>query len=619
MLLEAICNLCLTSGDHSRLSYLVSVRTGLISSVLNSPSVSPPTLALLCEAILDIAEFDGAVVAAHASGIAELKEVVLWGFEAFPTAGEEVLSEWARVRGAFARVLGRLGKLGREGEERVGEAVRGVAEAEIKAALAFVRGGANGEAGQLLFSSQVIGSEKLPAGAYFKIVEEGTTFGDDATRDFFVAVSGSVLELLMVGLASPDLGKRFRPDLDFEDPRNAIGEAYYLMGMKILKLCRGKGQEPGGDVLEVVSRCVSLVVFDWLIGEGAGPGGIDYDDSFTLVILDFLPLALSFGSVIVRVGELFEQFLGSQGGVSVEGGLGGGGGGAGEVGAEVIIAALLHAASGRVPPWALEYIPPSFEGIFVGMGGESGGAAGMIVNCTGVAGKIKWQGEGGWRPVGGIFVYRLKEAAVQDLLKCVNNCCRTRNWKELKNGLKMACGRKKKGKSYKLKPSLRSFENARDKKITKLEAKAIQQAANFAAAAAAAADDLATAAVAANKLAAAVKNAAGNVTTTAIVEAAADHAVVLRAAADRAAASGPVIDDDTTIKAEENHAIAPEATTDHAKAPDSNYSIMENKQLLAANNALIKQIEALKTKVETLTSANNALKAAAAKVTAAAT
>ena len=153
-------------------------------------------------------------------------------------------------------------------------------------------------------------------------------------------------------------------------------------------------------------------------------------------------------------------------GVRVEGGLGGGGGGAGEVGAEIIIAAFLHAASGRIPPWALEYIPPSFGGLHTGLGGKAGVAANMLVNCTGVAGKIKWQDEaGGWRPVGGIFVYRVKEAASKEVIKCINNCCRTGNWKELKNGLKMACGRKKKGKSYKLKPATRSFENMRLEQI----------------------------------------------------------------------------------------------------------------------------------------------------------
>ena len=432
---------------------------------------------LLCEAILDIAEFERTVVMANLDGIMKLADVVLWGFEAYLTAPPDVLLEWARVRGAFARVVGRLGGMGRGEEEKVGEVVRRVIEKEAGTAKEFIRGGAGGEKGQLLFSSEVIGSEKLPAGAYFKIMGDGT-IGNEALIAFFMSLGGSVLELLMTGLASPDLGRRFvqrggggqegggfdRPELDFEDPRNAIGEAYYAMGTNILGLCKREGRELGGDLLEVVSQCASLVVFDWLIGEGAGTGGIDYDDSFTLVILDFLPLALSFGSVIVRVGELFEQFLGSQAGVRVEGGLGSGGGGAGEVGVEVTIAALLHAASGRIPPWALEYIPPSFEGIYAGMGGGEGGGGGAgagIVSGTGVAGKIKWQGETGWRPMGGIFVYRLKNAAVEDLLKCVGNCCKTRNWKELKNGLKMACGRKKKGTNYKLKPSLRSFENNR--------------------------------------------------------------------------------------------------------------------------------------------------------------
>jgi len=161
LLLEAICNLCLTSGDVRRLGYLVETRTGLIGTVLSSDIVGPQNLMFLTEAILDIAEFDRSVVMSNLDRIMKLAEVVLWGFKTFATVGVEVLSEWARVRGAFGRVVGRLEGMGPEGEEIVGRVIKGIIEAEVGTASAFIRVGGVGEGGQLLFNCEIIGSEKV--------------------------------------------------------------------------------------------------------------------------------------------------------------------------------------------------------------------------------------------------------------------------------------------------------------------------------------------------------------------------------------------------------------------------------------------------------------------------
>ena len=110
--------------------------------------------------------------------------------------------------------------------------------------------------------------------------------------------------------------------------------------------------------------------------------GLDPADPSTLLLLDFLPLACSSPTVLAIVYQNFTAFITATQPSSVL-----------NIsstppnqthipppndtplpilGASLVIAALLNGASGRAPPWSLEFIPSTFSGLFQGLGNQVG-------------------------------------------------------------------------------------------------------------------------------------------------------------------------------------------------------------------------------------------------------
>ena len=154
----------------------------------------------------------------------------------------------------------------------------------------------------------------------------------------------------------------------------------------------------------------------------------------------------------------------------------------------------------------------------------------------------------------------------------------------------------------------------KDKENAELKARTVGLVAN-----------LAAAADAAKELESVVKDVIGDDANTAvIVKAATDHAAAIVATADSAAARATTPESDlrnNVIEAFDNHpVVSVESATDQDAVdvvPDSFVVMIEeitqqNKHLIAANDNLLEENEALKTKVKTLARENRALKVATA-------
>ena len=123
-----------------------------------------------------------------------------------------------------------------------------------------------------------------------------------------------------------------------------------------------------------------------------------------------------------------------------------------------ILTTYFSLARRRLPPWVLEFIPDALKGVAKGLGNDVGEIDRAVVwaieSCV--------VGKGGTRTfLSGKYIGKAKDAHKQNLRDCFMKCVATGVWKDTKNGLKLACGGKKKRAGFKLKPSLRKFENTR--------------------------------------------------------------------------------------------------------------------------------------------------------------
>ena len=263
------------------------------------------------------------------------------------------------------------------------------------------------------------------------------------------------------------LAREFGADL--EDPRGAVTEAYVLLLKRLIL------EGAVGEPLEAaVARTVFACTLDWMIGGGGGggggegegaPRGMSYDDSCTLCILDLFSVALKSAAVLEKVGAMYCGFveslaargydLRSAAGCSLATRSG--------TGAGMVMAALFSGASGRMPPWALEFIPASLRAIAAALGGDPAAyrrCVDFAIDCR-VAARGREDGAAREFWLSGRFIGKQKELAKEALRGSFGKCLKADNWKDMKNALKVACGGKKKNAGFKLKPSLRRFENTR--------------------------------------------------------------------------------------------------------------------------------------------------------------
>ncbi|GMH90072.1 hypothetical protein TrST_g1857 [Triparma strigata] len=489
LLLQSLCKLCLISSNTDVLTYLLSSRIQKINLALSTPP-DTTTMHNLTESILDISEFDSSVLESNLPVILSLTPCATWGYTS--DSPQPVLSSWGRVRASYSKILTTcLSKsktdphtLSHESGAIVANEIAKVANKETETAVEHfklkVYGGIYEER---LFVEDVIGSEKLEAGAFLNLMGGGDV-GVEVLGRFFLEVGGKVVEMMalhltrdLVGGGEEEAGKNKEEEEEeeeYEDPRNGILEGFYGLAVKVMEGIGPDGTFPE-EFEERLAEVVGVFIADWTISRGKNSGGpcpgLDPDDPATLLLLEFLPLACRSANVLTKVAQKFTDFVASTQPSAilristssphspqppppstpppV-------------VGAGLVISALLNGASGRAPPWALEFMPSTFGGLFQGLGNNT--ASLLLALKIGSFSYFEMRPPSPARVLSGKYVSRLKPAAYNDLENCVKACAdsgRGGKWKDLKNALKMATGRKKKSTTYKLKPSKRSYENQR--------------------------------------------------------------------------------------------------------------------------------------------------------------
>lgn len=334
----------MVAGDYDTLRYLVERRTGLIQSALLSGSADAGTMRALAESILDLAEFDSAVIENNLDQVLHLSVVVKWGFQAPRDTDPAVMKEWARVRGAFMRVLTSSICHARSDSttfsaascSKVAQCAAEIVRVEVAAALATVREQAEGRSrpfGSHIFSCDVVGSNTLEAGTFLRLMTDSAV-DFNTLGAFYMEVAGLTIELMSAHL-SPDLcyanlgeggggggsprhgvgvgeddgeGDESEGEAeDYEDPRQPILEAFFSLSSKLLGTINPQNSNSvPPEIEDFVASIVLAVVLDWTVSTGrANRGftvrGLDPDDPATLVLLDFLPAAVQNGSVLEKV------------------------------------------------------------------------------------------------------------------------------------------------------------------------------------------------------------------------------------------------------------------------------------------------------------------------------
>ena len=490
--LKSIGKVCLIDEKFDTLRSLVEERTSVMVAVLGDQTSSgggAEGMFRLCEAVLDLGEFDVTVINSNMDKISSLAAAIYWGYEGGSALPYPVARQWARLRGAFLRLLNSScerdakGSLAAQKKNNASVANnQGIAPGTMEMALRICAKECEAAASAVvaqsrpdrpdfsLFDNAMIGVSMVEAGCFLDLVLE--LANGDALAHAFLQASGPVTQLLTFhhggGGSGGALGEAVFT-ADFEDPRLSIGEVYYKMGKKVCEQFSHSFE--GGDdrLLDALAAMVHVVLLEWLNladvqGEkegrlGAG-GGMDFDDSVTLVIFDFLGLACTHQRILEKVGALFGRRYGPKlvlGSAAEAVATYGEREQAALVGSGAVLSAMMSAASGRLAPWAIEFMPKAYESIF--NANNSNLTAWSLALKIGIECKIV-VGSGRYAVLSGKYVSFLKDKAMADYVTGVNGAAKENNaagWHKVKNLLKLACGGKKKKSGFKLKPSKRMF------------------------------------------------------------------------------------------------------------------------------------------------------------------
>jgi hypothetical protein len=498
LVLQGVARLCVVSSEHSEpvLHSLLSSTVAVINDITSSQPTQH-TLATLCDAILDIAEFGDVLssnilsehnLASVLTSIHSISNVVNAGYNQYQMP-EEVVHHWGRCRVAYHYLILSLfrgnGGVGVSTLNMTFGALVNVVNVETTAASAFVR---QGEYSGVFTTG--LGDTLIEPGCFIHAITRTPSAPAHLQSQIAFAseIATGVLELLSYHLTPELLLQRnskllkrneslevtrgsIDDDSDDErdadgnsedDPRNPTCEAFVLLLKKLID-----DGASGAAFEAIISRTVYVLVLDMTVGGAAAASGMSFDDSCTLCILDLFGACLHNLAILEQVGSLFSAFFmtAKQRGCEVRSSAAGSEALAtpAGAGAAMIVAALLNASSGRLPPWALEYIPASLQSMGVALATNLQvyeHAVNFAIDCH-VAVVAPGAENTPRFPLSGRFISKQKPVAKQNLRDCFSKCLAKSDWKEMKNGLKVACGGKKKQAGFKLKPSLRRFENSR--------------------------------------------------------------------------------------------------------------------------------------------------------------
>ena len=256
------------------------------------------------------------------------------------------------------------------------EAILALINAECEAAINQCNQGH--QSGSNFFNDNVIGEEMLNAGAYIMLV--GECFDrlssqhnhplenktNECRRCLVVLKNSAAILMSLLLNPTPEASSHL-------DPRPTIAEAWFLTMAKLVSICQkdekiaasllADGVEPLiGDCL---STAISLLFLKDLGSRKAPPPtiqiGMSLDGPHTLALMDFASEAMLLGpNVLSAAAKSITNHLTlhqTRENISYE-----------ALGAAIISAGLLRAASGSLAPWAVEGTPLLFRSMHTALG-----------------------------------------------------------------------------------------------------------------------------------------------------------------------------------------------------------------------------------------------------------
>lgn len=225
--------------------------------------------------------------------------------------------------------------------------------------------------GSNIFNSNVVGDEVLHAGAYFvaikdslgRIVSNLNTGLEEALAELRRCLA--ILKRSAVAVHSLLLNKSSEAT-SHTDPRPTVAEAWFLTMASLVSIFRGANlvshltsddriEHLIGDSLYV---SIALMFMKDLGNKNPARSGMSLDGPHTLAMMDFMTEAILFGpGVLASTARSFTTHTQLDHPLQSE-----------ELGATIIAAGLLRAASGALPPWAVELTPPLIRSLFIALG-----------------------------------------------------------------------------------------------------------------------------------------------------------------------------------------------------------------------------------------------------------
>ena len=339
--------------------------------------------------------------------------------------------------------------------------------------------------GSNLFNDQIIGEEMLNSGAYLIIIRESLTritstfdpHTDNLMNEFrrCIVVLTNLLSYMTQLLLSqsPDTASH-------TDPRPTIAEAWFQTIASLVSVCNmDKFAHCGrsGDIEEIIGASlfisVTMILMKNLCNKVSPPPtvqrGMSLDGPQTLAMMEFMSGAILLGQgILASTSRIFASHFQFEHHASDE-----------NLGGSIIAAGLLRAASGALPPWAVELTPIIFRSLYEAFGSNCDNFIRSLETST----KLKVSGE----MLAGRYFENVSSVHVSSFLSKTMDACKKGKpvqialknilelikylhqqllisfifegeWNKMKSIIKTACGGKKKESGFNLKPQFTCWE-----------------------------------------------------------------------------------------------------------------------------------------------------------------
>lgn len=367
------------SEGRAILHQLLNSPLSEIRSQKNVPT-SFDTLFRICEASYDLASFSPELVVDLFSNSTEdigyIFECVVSGYSglSFASDTDAMCEQWGRLRGGALCLLRNCFK------RCIPEYCVGVISAIIKAECdsATTQCNQGPPSGSNFFNDVIIGEDKLHAGAFITAVGECLSIissrsnersVEDCRRCVRILQSSAPVVIPLILHPSPEASGHV-------DPRPTIAEAWFRAMTSLVEICRNNEQIASHLIADNVQDLIGSTLYATIaltfgkdLGSKKAPpstiqNGMSLDGPQTLAMMEFATESILLGpSILSAAGESFTnqvQLQPIQESPSAE-----------ALGAAIVATGLLRAASGALPPWAVELTPTLLRSVNTALGSDT--------------------------------------------------------------------------------------------------------------------------------------------------------------------------------------------------------------------------------------------------------